>query len=700
MKNLSLLLSFLFTITFLAAQSPEGNWSGTLEIPGMKLEMSIDIRKDGDAWEGDLDIPLQNVKDMVLADLTVKGKEVTFKLPEVPGNASYSGEIKSDNSIEGTFSQGGQKISLNWTRKTAAEAMAVKTRQQEAIATIKMLTDSFMLLRTTPGLGFGIIKDGEVLLADGFGYKDYENKIMATANTQFAIGSSTKAFTAACVAILAKEGKLEWDKPVIEYMPDFELMDEFATEEMTAVDLMCHRSGLPRHDMMWYGSRFTRKEIYDRLRHLEPNKSFRSTWQYNNLMFMTAGVLVERLSGKTWEEFLSEQLFKPLGMNNTNTSVTTMQKAPDYALPYRNEEKVVIKMDFREIDAVGPAGSINSSANDMLHWVQMQLDQGEYQGKQLIDKTDIALMHQPQMLIDEGATGKNPELTNPAYGLGWFTYNYRGIKIVEHGGNIDGFSALVYMIPEKNIGMVLLTNQNGAGINAVLARTATDLLLGLEPIDWYVRTYGTLEAEKEEKEKKKKEEDKTTPKRIEGTKLSHPITDYVGQYEHPGYGIVQIEEAAKGLVVKFNTFSMPMEQWHYDVFRAEDKALEISMMLNFETDDKGYISGFSTIAEPAVPSVVFKKLPSKSLSDPAFLEKLAGKYALDDQEMEFLVKAGKLYASIPGQPQYELEPLQKTEFQIKGLNGFSVEFVLDKKGEVKEAKFNQPNGVFTAKRAE
>jgi hypothetical protein len=256
------------------------------------------------------------------------------------------------------------------------------------------------------------------------------------------------------------------------------------------------------------------------------------------------------------------------------------------------------------------------------------------------------------------------------------------------------------MIPEKNTGMVILTNQNGAGINAVLARTATDLLLDLEPIDWYVRTYGTLEAEKEEKEKKKKEEDKTTPKRIEGTKLSHPITDYVGQYEHPGYGIVQIEEGAKGLVVKFNTFSMPMEQWHYDVFRAEDKALEISMMLNFETDDKGYISGFSTIAEPAVPSVVFKKLPSKSLSDPAFLEKLAGKYVLDSQEMEFLVKAGKLYASIPGQPLYELEPLQKMEFQIKGLNGFSVEFVLDKKGEVKEAKFNQPNGVFTAKRTE
>lgn len=697
MKNLFLLLSFLLPMSFLTAQSPEGNWTGTIELPGMKLDMSIDIQTDGDKWKGDLDIPLQNIKDMPLSELTVKGKSLTFKLPEVPGNVSYTGEIKSDDAIEGTFSQGGQKIPLNWSRKSVAEKLAENQRQQDAVTKIKMLADSFIVLRNTPALGFGIIKDGEVVLAEGFGYKDYENKIKATANTQFAIGSSTKAFTAACVAILAKEGKLEWDKPVIEYMPDFKLMDDFATQEMTAVDLMCHRSGLPRHDMMWYGSRFTREEIYSRLRYLQPNKSFRSTWQYNNLMFMTAGVLVEKLSGKTWENFLTERIFQPLGMTNTNTSITTMQKAPDFALPYKTDKKVVTKLDFREIDAVGPAGAINSSVNDMLHWVQFQLDEGKYNGQEIVDKTDMAMMHQPQMLIDEGATGITPEITNPAYGLGWFTYTYRGMKIVEHGGNIDGFSALVYLIPEKHLGMVLLTNQNGAGINTVLARTATDLLLGLEPIDWYARTYG--EDENDETDLKKEAEEKT-PKRIEGTKSSHPIADYAGEYEHPGYGIVKIEESNKGLIVRINTMELPMEHWHYDVFRATYEPMEISIMLNFQTDDMGNISSFSAAFEPSVDNQVFKKLPSKSLSDPAFLEKLAGKYALDSQEMEFLVKAGKLFASIPGQPLYEMVPLQKTEFQIKGLNGFSVEFILDKKGEAKEVKFNQPNGVFTAKRKE
>ncbi len=691
-------LLLLLPLTAAVAQSPEGTWTSTLDLPGLKLDMSLDLRLEDNIWKGDLDVPLQQIKDMPVSDLAIQGTTLSFKLPEVPGDAGYTGQIKSGDAIEGTFSQGGQKLPLNWTRQSAAAKIAEITRLKEAIAALEVLTDSFMVLRNTPGLAFGIIKDGEILLAKGFGYRDYENKVKTTAHTQFAIGSSTKAFTAACVALLVKEGKIEWDRPVIHYMPDFQLFDDFATKEMTAIDLMCHRSGLPRHDMMWYGSLSTRKEIYDRLRFLKPNKSFRSTWQYNNLMFMTAGMLVEKMSGQTWETFLHDRIFLPLGMTNSNTSVSVMQKANDFAFPYQNEEKVITRMAFRDIDAIGPAGSINASVTDMLQWVRFQLDEGAWQGQERIDQTDMQMMHQPHMLMDASTVAGDPEISHPAYGLGWFTYQYRGHRIVEHGGNIDGFSALVYLIPESDIGIVILTNQNGAGIPDVLSKCAADLLLDLEPIDWYVRKYGTPEKEKEEKEKKKKETEAQAPKRIEGTRLSHPIADYAGKYEHAGYGIIQIEERNNTLEVQVNTLVLPLVHWHYDVFRMEDKMLEISFLLNFQTDDKGYISGFSAVVEPAIESQFFKKLPAQSLTDPNFLSQLAGKYAIEGQTIEILLKTGKLYASVPGQPPFELEPIQNTEFGLKGLNGYSVEFIMDKKGVVKEAKFNQPDGVHTVKR--
>lgn len=700
MKNtITLLVSlFLFSLQTLAQTDYSGNWKGAIELPGMNLEIAVDLQKDGDQWVGDLDIPVQNVKGMKLADLKLEDRSLSFKLPEVPGNASFSGSFdEKAEKLEGTFSQGGQSFPMKLARASAAEKAAEEKRVQDAIATLRHLADSLRQKRLTPGLVFGVIKDGKVLLAEGYGYRDLEKKLPVTANTQFAIGSSSKAFTATCLAILADRGQLDWDKPVVNYMPDFKLYDDFATREMNAVDLVCHRSGMPRHDFIWYGSSFSRKDIFDRLRYLPPNKSLRTTWQYNNLMFMTAGYLTERISGSTWEDFVKTNIFQPLGMNNSNFSVKEMAAAKDAALGYRTKDrKENIRMDYRNIDAVGPAGSINSCVNDMLQWVRLNLDEGKFADKQVVSAAEIARLHTPQMLMDASGSEKNPEITDPSYGKGWFLQRYKGLRVVQHGGNIDGFSALVYMIPEKEFGLVILTNQNGAGIPVMLAHYATDLVLGLDPTDWYARSY----TESDKRDAEKKEDKKPEPKRITGTQPSHLLEAYAGEYEHPGYGIIEIKQDGEHLRTKFNSFDLPMEHWHYDVFNAKIEELDISMMLNFQTDPNGVVYQLTTNIEALVEDAVFKKIPPSRLSDPVFLQKLAGKYKSEesDDSSTFEVRNKTLYLKVPGQPEYTLEPFQGTEFKIKGVNGYSIEFQMDDKGNASGLSFIQPNGVFKAKR--
>ncbi|MCW5924144.1 MAG: serine hydrolase [Saprospiraceae bacterium] len=696
--SLPLIFSLFFALPIFAQTDYSGNWKGAIELPGMNLEIAIDLKKEGGQWVGDLDIPAQQVKDMALADLKIEGRSMSFKLPEVPSNASFSGSFdEKGERLEGTFAQSGMSFPMKLARASAAEKAAEEKRLQDAIATLRHLADSLREKRMVPGLGFGMVKDGKVLLAEGYGYRDLEKKLPATANTQFAIGSSTKAFTAAGLAVLADKGQLEWEKPIIHYLPDFKLHDELATREMSAVDLLSHRSGLPRHDFMWYGSAFSRKEIYDRLRHLPPNKSLRTTWQYNNLMFMTAGVLTERISGSTWEQFVSTNLFQPLGMSNSNFSVKDMAASKDAALGYRTKaRKENIRMDYRNIDAVGPAGSINSSVNDMLKWVQFHLDEGKAGGKQVLSAAEIARLRLPVMLMNESGTEKTPEITDYTYGLGWFIYRYKGLRVVEHGGNIDGFSALVFMVPEKEFGLVVLTNQNASGAPTLLARYATDLVLGLAPTDWYARIY----AEGDKQEAEKKDDKKPEPKRVAGTQPSHSLSEYAGEYEHPGYGIIEVKHDEKGLRMKFNSFSLALEHWHYDVFSAKDEDLEMTVMLNFQTDQNGNIYQLTTSTDPLVDDMAFKKTPPRRLSDPVFLQRLTGKYTIEEGNtpITFELRHETLYLKIPGQPEYTLEPFQGIEFKLKGLNGYSIAFELDDKDKVTGASFVQPNGVFKARR--
>ena len=460
-----------------------------------------------------------------------------------------------------------------------------------------------------PGLAVSIVKDGKVIYAEGFGYKDVKNGLKVTPHTVFAIGSCTKAFTATTMAILVDEGKLDWDKPVRTYLPSFKLLDSVASEQMTPRDLACHRSGLPRHDRVWYLSPLGRQQLFERLQYLEPSRGFRAAYQYQNLMFMTAGYLVERIVGISWEEFAGKRILEPLEMKETNFTVTDSQKAPDFAFPYQEIKGKVEQIPFCNIDALGPAGSINSNVSDMSKWVLLNLNEGRYGEKadqRILAEATLAQIHSPQIVVP--GSMKYDELFYASYGLGWRITAYRGHPLVYHGGAIDGFSAMVSFMPRDNIGIVLLNNLEDAPINSILAYNIYDRMLGLNQVNWGQRVREDIVKSRQDTEKTKKEREKD---RKLNTQLSHPLDDFVGSYEHPGYGILTIEKEGNGLKAKFNTMTFALTHYHYDIFEMTNPLIDFDQLLSFYTDAKGSIGTAGVKFEPAAKDIVFLRIPAK-----------------------------------------------------------------------------------------
>ncbi len=545
-----------------------------------------------------------------------------------------------------------------------------------------------------PGLAIAIVKDNQIIFCEGFGLRDVEKGLKVTPQTLFAIGSCTKAFTTMAMSILVERGKLDWDKSVRNYLPSFKLFDSYVSEHMTPRDLVTHRSGLAGHDFMWHGTPFTRQELFERLQYLEANYELRTSFQYQNLMYMTAGYLAGEISGSSWEKFVQQEIFNPLDMRESNFSVTRSQEAEDFALPYFEEKNdEVTEIPFCNLDAIGPAGSINSNVTDMAKWVLLNLNQGKYDDKQIISPATLNQLHTPQFVIPEPL--KYPEILHSSYGLGWFINAYRGHNLVHHGGNIDGFSALTTLLPQDNIGMVILTNLNVTPLPIILAYHVCDRLLGLDEVPWNERI---KEKVAQSKEADKKAQEKTSSKRKPGTQPSHPLEDYTGDFEHPAYGILSVEINGNHLIAKYNLIEFELQHYHYDIFEIKFEPIQFSGLVSFFTDTQGNISSLSVPLEPAVKPLLFTRMPEKGMKETSFLEKFVGDYELFEQLLTISLRDNDLVASIVGQPDYELVPYKGTEFNLKNLSGFSIKFALDFVGVVTEAVISQPNGVFTAKK--
>ncbi len=545
------------------------------------------------------------------------------------------------------------------------------------------------------GLAISIVKDGEVLFSRGFGKRDADEGKDVTTQTLFPIASCTKAFTATSMAILADEGKLDWDTSVKRYLPTFKLYDLFASEHMTPRDLVTHRSGLPRHDLMWFNSSATRQELLDRLQFLEPNKDLRAVLQYNNLMFMVAGYLVGQLSGQSWEDFMQQRIFDRLGMNSSLFTTSAAQETLDFSFPYKEIKDEIKKIPFYEGQwSVAPAGAIVSSVADMSNWVLLHLNKGKHEGTQIVSENQVAQMHAPQMVAP--VTFPFPEIPISSYGLGWFVEPYRGYMMAEHGGNINGFSSLVTLLPEQNLGVVVLTNLDANPVPNILTYNICDRLLGLDEVTWNERFKKFWTAFKEAEEKRK---EKTEADRVVGTRPSHSLDAYIGEYEHPGYGIFSVTFENDQLRGTFNSMSSLLKHYHYDTFELVIETFDTNMKVSFFTNARGDIDSLSAPLEPTVKDINFRRLPPTGMTDKHFLERFIGEYEVMGLTMTITLKGKQsLAVSLPMQPELELVPYKGNTFHVKGLSGFSIEFKPDATGHVSEAVVEQPNAVVIATR--
>ena len=421
-------------------------------------------------------------------------------------------------------------------------------------------------------------------------------------------------------------------------------------------------------------------------------------------MFLAQGVLAEKLSGKTWEELVKEHLFMPLGMNASNTSMNDHQKAPDFSLGYYEKDSKILKMDFMNIDAMGPAGSINSNAKDMANWVLMWINGGKLNGKEIIPAAYYNQAISSQMVISANLpTKENPDVFLSNYGFGWFLANYRGHYRVEHGGNIDGFSSSTSFYPSDSIGVFISVNQNGSPLPAIIRNTIVDKLLGLKFKDWHQNRKTDVDKAKLAAKEKQKADSSL---RKMGTKPSHSMFDYTGIYKNDGYGTIAITLEKDTLKGFYNGLNFKIKHYHFDWFNfipfadGIDADEEDGIKGLFTINVKGEIESLNLPFEASVKSIEFKKEITTIDVKKEELEKLVGEYELPGPTIvKIYIKGEKtLMALVPSQPDYELVPVKENIFNLKVLSGFSVKFEKDEKGNVTSLYFIQPNGTFKAKR--
>jgi len=671
-----------------------GHWEGSIDVPTMKLEVDVDLIQKNGTWTGDISIPVQNAKDLPLGDIAVEGMEVTFAISGVPGDPTFKGQVSADGKkITGDFTQGGQTFPFELSREAEPAAKARK-----ALDGFGEVIEKAMETFNVPGLAIAVVKDKEIVMAEGFGYRDVDQKLPVTPDTLMAIGSATKAFTTFALGTLVDEGKVEWDEPLQKYIPWFRLQDPMMGLRLTPRDLVTHRSGLPRHDLVWYNNLSAeREDLVRRLAYLEPTADLRERFQYNNLMFLTAGYLIETLTGNPWEDSVRDLVFEPLEMTRSNFSVEASQKDSDFAQPYREKDDKIEKIPFRNITTVGPAGSINSCVSEMSHWVMVHLNNGKFLDKQVINATTLVDMHSSHM--PTGGTPTRPDITPPDYGLGWMVDNYRGHKRVHHGGAIDGFSAMVSMLPSDGFGFVVLINRSGAGLHELLVRTAADRLLGLDPVDWLGEAAKRLE---EGKKAAEEAEQKKMVRKIAGTQPAHKLADYAGIYEDSGYGKLEVGLKENMLFFAYNGITTPLDHWHYETFsggEADDPTFE-DMKLTFRTDVNGHVASVEAPFEPTTDEIVFMKKPDVRFFDPEYLQKFTGDYEIVSQKLAVSLKGDVLTLSAPGQPSVDLVPVLGGEFELKQIKVISLKFIEDEQGKVTGIEVYQPNGIYEAKRIE
>jgi CubicO group peptidase (beta-lactamase class C family) len=469
--------------------------------------------------------------------------------------------------------------------------LALLPRAQAAETPLKDLDDTInhaLKDWEVPGLAIAVVKDDAVALARGYGVRKLGDTAPVDGHTLFAIGSASKAFTAAALGMLVDEGKVKWDDPVTKYLPGFQLSDAYVTRELTVRDLLCHRSGLARHDLLWQATGLGRDEILSRLRVVKLETSFRSKFGYDNTMFLAAGQIIPKVTGKSWDDFVKERIFKPLEMTASTTSVAALPAGGNVAAAHEEIDDKVQPVPYRNVDNIGPAASINSNVAEMAQWVRLHLHDGVRNKERLLSSGTVREMQTPQTVIRlEGAQARlSPESHFAAYGLGWFLQDYRARKLVQHGGSIDGMTACVALMPEENLGLVILATRGGTLLPVALMYQVLDAYLRAPPRDWSARF---LKQVKADEATARADDKKTEERRVKGTAPSLPLARYVGTYKDALYGTVTVTREKEKLVATLGPpLVADLEHWNYDTFRGtlRDRTLG-KLFVTFGLDPRG-----------------------------------------------------------------------------------------------------------------
>ncbi len=419
-----------------------------------------------------------------------------------------------------------------------------------------------------PGMAIAIVKDNKLVSAKGYGVRELGKADTVNENTLFAIASNSKAFTTASLAILVDEKKLAWEDKVSKYLPDFQMYDPWVTSELTIRDLVTHRVGLDTFsgDLLWYETTYTADDILARVRYLKPVSSFRTRYGYQNLMFIAAGKIVEKVSGKQWCSFVRERILDPLGMTSTTCGFGSL--GANAAIPHNESGGPLRPLPHGNVNGGYGAVALNSSVADLSKWIRLQLDKGKFEGKPIFSEQQAWQMHQPYLSqqVSEAASRNNPTRHFSAVAMGWFVYDYQGRKIINHSGGLDGMLSYTVLIPEENVGFVILTNSESPGFG-IMMNKIRDVFVNAPKRDWNAEA---VEQAKAGKENAVKERQKVDEARVPNTKPSLSQANYAGTYADKLYGNVIVSEENGRLVMRFGpapNFVADLEHWHYDTFQ-------------------------------------------------------------------------------------------------------------------------------------
>jgi len=441
-----------------------------------------------------------------------------------------------------------------------------------------------------PGAAVVIVSDQKVLYLQGRGVREKGKPERVTPDTVFPLASCSKAFTTTLMAMLVDDEKIAWNDPARKHLKNFHLSDPLADGDVRLFDLVSHRTGVAPHDLLWYRAPWSQEEMIRRVGKLPLSKPFRTAMQYQSVMFTAAGHAAASAGGKPWDVLVQQRILGPLGMKTSSLRTTDAFKIPDRASPHRRKDDSIAVIPWYEQKEPNPAGSVNSTARDLIPWLQLHLNEGLHGEERLVSAENLSVTHTPHIVIPVTGTtrGEHPFTQQMSYAMGWVVQDYRGEKLVSHAGLIDGFRAHLTMIPKKKLALAILCNMDQTRMNLALSNDLVDLLLGAPAKDWNshyqeIVAFAAFKAKNQMLQLARSRQRGTTP--------TLPLKSYPGAYEDPAYGVAKILEQNGELLLEWSSFRCKLDHFHYDTFRVDDDLL--GPILEFHLDDAKRITGMS-----------------------------------------------------------------------------------------------------------